>query len=157
MKNYSRIALVAFVTLALRGASPAPRADAFEIAQYDHKSAPGHSAPRKEAPDQKQPDPKAPAKATLLPADGASVKILSPRNGQTLRGDQIPLEFKLVKGKKGEHVHAYVDGELLGMFSSEKGSLNGIKPGQHTLELRVVTGDHINELNAIDRVKFTVK
>ena len=93
----------------------------------------------------------------LQPAEGASVRILSPRNGQMFKGDQIPISFRLVKGKKGEHVHAYVDGELMGMFSSEKGSLNGIKPGHHTLELRVVTGDHKTELNAADRIRFTVK
>jgi hypothetical protein len=45
----------------------------------------------------------------------------------------------------------------MGMFSSEKGSLNGVKPGNHTLELRVVTADHKTELNATDRVRFTVK
>jgi len=43
------------------------------------------------------------------------------------------------------------------MFKSEKGTLNGIKPGQHTLELRVVTGDHNTELDATDKVSFTTK
>ena len=28
--------------------------------------------------------------------------------------------FKLVKGKIGEHVHAYVDGEMAGMFKGSK-------------------------------------
>jgi hypothetical protein len=93
----------------------------------------------------------------LQPAEGASVRILSPQNGQVFKGDQIPVSFRLIKGKRAEHVHAYVDGELMGMFSSEKGSLNGIKPGHHTLELRVVTADHKTELNATDRISFSVK
>jgi len=105
--------------------------------------------------------PMAPARksadANLQPAEGASVKIVTPKNGQEFKGDQVPLEFKLKKGKRGNHVHAYVDGELMGMFSSEKATLTGIKPGKHTLELRVVTNDHVTELNATDRTSFVVK
>jgi hypothetical protein len=97
------------------------------------------------------------AKSALKPAQGASVKIVSPKAGQVIRGDSVPLEFKLTKGKIGEHVHAYVDGEMAGMFKGVKGTLNGIKPGQHTLELRVTTGDHNTELDATDKVTFTTK
>jgi hypothetical protein len=98
-----------------------------------------------------------PARPALKPAEGASVKILSPRQGQTFKDDHVPLEFKLVKGKKGHHVHAYVDNELVGMFQNDKGTLNGIKPGKHTLELVVVASDHKTELDAKDSVAFTVK
>lgn len=100
---------------------------------------------------------KTPTTPTLKPAEGASVKILSPKEGQAFKGDQVSLQFKLTKGKRREHVHAYVDGELMGMFKSEKGTLTGIQPGQHTLELRVVAGDHQTELDATDRVRFVVK
>ena len=100
---------------------------------------------------------KMPASSMLQPAEGASVKIISPKNDQVITGDKVPLEFKLTKGKRGEHVHAYVDGEMMGMFKSEKGTLNGIKPGKHTLELRVATADHKTELNATDKVSFTTK
>jgi Penicillin-Binding Protein C-terminus Family len=95
--------------------------------------------------------------SSLQPAEGASVKIVSPTNGQVINGDTVPLEFKMTKGKRGEHVHAYVDGELMGMFKSAKGTLTGIKPGKHTLELRVATSDHNTELKAIDKVSFTTK
>lgn len=102
--------------------------------------------------------PRKPApRAALKPAEGASVKIVAPAKGQVFRGDQVPLEFKLVKGKRGEHVHAYVDGDLMGMFQTDKGTLTGIRPGSHTLELRVVAADHATELNATDRVQFVVK
>ena len=97
----------------------------------------------------------APAKPALKPAQGAAVKITSPKAGQVVKGDAVPLEFKLTKGKVGEHVHAYVDGEMAGMFKGSKGTLNGIKPGQHVLELRVTTGDHNTELDATDKVTFT--
>ena len=100
---------------------------------------------------------KMPTKSALQPAQGASVRIISPKTGQVIKGDSVPLEFNLTKGKIGEHVHAYVDGEMAGMFKGAKGTLNGIKPGQHTLELRVTTGDHNTELNATDKVTFTTK
>lgn len=100
---------------------------------------------------------KAAPKTALKPAQGASVKILSPKAGQVVKGDAVPLEFKMIKGKVGEHVHAYLDGELAGMFKGNKGTLNGVKAGEHTLELRVVTSDHNTELNATDKVTFTSK
>lgn len=95
--------------------------------------------------------------AKIEPAGGASVKIISPREGEVINGDEIPLYFKLIKGKRGEHVHAYVDGELMGMFKSEKGILTGIQPGHHALELRVVAEDHQTELDASDSIHFVVK
>jgi hypothetical protein len=95
-------------------------------------------------------------KPALKPAEGASIRIVSPAKGQVLKGDKVPIEFKLTKGKRGHHAHAYVDGELMGMFDS-KGTLNGIKPGKHTLELRVVASDHVTELDAADKVQFTTK
>lgn len=91
------------------------------------------------------------------PAEGASVKIVSPTQGQVFKGDRVPIHFKFVKGKKGHHVHAYVDGELVGMFESEKGTLTGIKPGKHVLELRVLMADHETYLDASDKVEFVVK
>jgi hypothetical protein len=100
---------------------------------------------------------KMPPPSALQPAEGANVKIVSPKEGQVIKGDQVPLQFKLTKGKRGAHVHAYIDGELMGMFASEKGTLNGIKPGQHLLELRVVTADHNTELNATDKASFTTR
>ena len=101
--------------------------------------------------------PQKPSAKALQPAEGASIKIVSPTKGQLIKGDKVPLEFKLTKGKRGNHAHAYVDGELMGMFESEKGTLNGIKPGKHTLEVRVVARDHQTELDATDRVQFEVR
>ena len=43
------------------------------------------------------------------------------------------------------------------MFTGKQGTLNGIKPGPHVLELRVVTADHQTELDARDRIEFVVK
>lgn len=120
----------------------------FAWAQHDHSM------------DQKSPAKPATTKAAKplrKPAEGASIKIISPTKGQVLQGDKVPIQFTLTKGKRGHHAHAYVDGELMGMFESEKGTLNAIKPGKHTLELRVVASDHVTELEATDKIEFTVK
>ena len=95
--------------------------------------------------------------AALQPAAGAKIKILAPSKGQVVKGDKVEIHYQLTKGKRGHHAHAYVDGELVGMFESAKGTLNGIKPGKHSLELRVVAADHKTELDAIDKIDFTVK
>jgi hypothetical protein len=134
----SQLAAAATLTIALPlGAS----------AQHDHSK--GQQTPAKPTTAKAKPAPK--------PAEGASVKIISPTTGQLLKGDKVPIEFKLTKGKQGHHVHAYVDGELMGMFESEKGTLNGIKPGKHTLDLRVLMADHETEIDASDKVEFIVK
>jgi hypothetical protein len=117
-------------------------------AQHDHVKSKESAA--KNAPEKK-------TRSALKPADGASIKIIAPTKNQVFKGDQVPVHFKLTKGKRGHHAHAYVDGELMGMFESEKGTLNGIKPGKHILELRVVASDHTTELDASDKVEFTVR
>jgi putative copper resistance protein D len=94
----------------------------------------------------------------LQPAQGAKVTIIVPREGQVFHGDQIPLRYDFTPGKIGNHVHAYVDGELMGMFSdTSNDTLTGIKPGKHVLELRVTTADHVTELDARDKVGFVVQ
>lgn len=100
---------------------------------------------------------RASSKAAPGAAAGARVAILVPAPGAVFTGDAIPLEFTLVKGKRGEHVHAYVDGQLMGMFKSKRGTLTGISRGTHTLELRVAAEDHHTELDASDRVQFVVE
>jgi hypothetical protein len=141
MKFVRAAVLIILITMALTNVSPA---------QHSHDSMEGKDTPTK------QPQ-KTLAKSSLKAAEGASVKILTPAKGQTFKGDQVPIQFKLVKGKSGHHVHAYVDNELMGMFEGEKGTLNGIKPGSHVLLLRVVAADHKTELDASDKVSFTVK
>ena len=137
------VGLTAYIVLGLLAASVTPA-----HAQNDHMK--GMDMPATQSD-------KASAKSVLKPAEGARVQIVSPKAGQVIKGDSVPLEFKLTKGKVGEHVHAYVDGEMAGMFKGSKGTLNGIKPGRHTLELRVTTGDHNTELDATDKVSFTTK
>jgi hypothetical protein len=137
---FSRILAAAVATLALTSSGCKDHSK-------DHSAHNSHSREGMEA---------RPA-STLAPAEGAKVKILTPAKDQVFTSDEIPLHFELIKGKRGEHVHAYVDGQMAGMFKTTKGTLTGIKRGNHTLELRVVTADHNNELDAVDKVQFIVK
>jgi hypothetical protein len=68
------------------------------------------------------------------------------------------MRYEFTKGKRGNHLHAYVDGRLMGMFSDPSGgTLTGIQPGKHILELRVTTEDHLTELDATAKVDFLVE
>jgi putative copper export protein len=94
----------------------------------------------------------------LEPAEGAKITILSPQEGQVFKSDEVPMRYDFLKGKRGNHLHAYIDGKLMGMFSDPSGgTLTGIQPGKHVLELRVTTEDHVTELDAKDRVDFVVQ
>jgi hypothetical protein len=96
--------------------------------------------------------------ANFAPAEGARVTLLSPRERETFKSDEVPIRYEFVKGKRGNHLHAYVDEQLMGMFSDpESGTLTGISPGLHTLVVRVVADDHVTELDASDRVEFNVQ
>ena len=139
----SRIVIVALAALGL----------AVSACKDPDNGHPGHDG----APERGGPAPQTKSKAALAPAEGAAVKILRPGKDQVFTGDQIPLQFELVKGKRGRHVHAYVNGELMGMFESTNGTLTGVPPGKHTLQLRVATADHKTELDAVDAVNFSVR
>ncbi len=94
----------------------------------------------------------------LQPAEGAAVTILSPKEGEVFYSDEIPMRYEFTKGKRGNHLHAYIDGRLMGMFSDPSGgTLTGIQPGKHILELRVTTEDHLTELDATAKVHFLVE
>jgi putative copper export protein len=100
----------------------------------------------------------APSLTQFQPAEGARVKILAPQPGELFDSEHVPIRYEFVKGKKGHHLHAYVDDQLMGMFSSpESGTLTGIPRGRHKLVLRAVAEDHVTELDASDRVEFVVR
>ena len=101
----------------------------------------------------------APAKTSagkLQPAEGAKIKILAPTKGETIKGNKVEIHYQLTKGKRGHHAHAYVDGELMGMFESAKGTLNGVKPAM-CWNCASSPQDHDTKLDATDKVTFTVK
>ena len=92
----------------------------------------------------------------VQPSADTSIQIISPKPGDTFTSDRVPITFKITGGFT-YHAHAYVDGELMGMFEGKSGTLTGVPPGRHTLELHIVGEDHMTEFGASNKVEFVVK
>jgi hypothetical protein len=94
--------------------------------------------------------------ATAQPPADAAIQIVSPRPGDSFTSDRVPITFKITGGVT-YHAHAYVDGELMGMFEGSSGTLTGVPPGRHTLELHLVGEDHMTEFATSNKVEIVVK
>ena len=93
-----------------------------------------------------------------MPAEGAQVKILSPAAAANIHRRQSAVKIHLNQGQ-ARRARARVHRRRIDWvcLESQQGTLNGIAPGRHTLELRVVAADHQTELDAKDRIEFIVK
>jgi hypothetical protein len=74
----------------------------------------------------------------------SSVRILAPAPGQLIRGDRVEVHYALVRGVAdgGDHVHVWLDSENEGFSIESPKRLLGVRPGSHTVRVRVATGDH---------------
>ena len=68
--------------------------------------------------------------------DGSQVKIVSPRNGEVVKGPIFQLKYELAKGKEATHAHTYLDGQYQKGFS---GIFKNLTPGKH--EIKVIAAD----------------
>lgn len=74
-----------------------------------------------------------------------SVTITSPAEGATLDVmEQNKIDYEVVPGPDGDHVHLYVDGKEVAILRALKGSytLESLSPGQHDLCVKVVNKNH---------------
>ncbi|MDH5217313.1 MAG: hypothetical protein OEX19_06445 [Gammaproteobacteria bacterium] len=79
-------------------------------------------------------------------ANTGSAKILSPSDGATLYIDKNnTVDYQVELGKKGNHLHVWVDGEKGPAQRSLKGSytLPKLSPGKHAIILKVVDKGHV--------------
>ena len=77
--------------------------------------------------------------------DEASVTIASPADGATLDVmEQNKVEYEVVPGPRGDHVHFYVDDEEVAILRQLAGSytLESLAPGAHALCIKVVNKNH---------------
>ncbi|HJP66953.1 MAG TPA: DUF6130 family protein [Actinomycetota bacterium] len=93
------------------------------------------------------------AASAARPSSPAKLTILSPRNGQVIRGTTLDLELAL-KGAKvvpltttditptTGHVHVYVDGKIVSMTAGLGQTVGALTPGQHTIRAEFVAADH---------------
>ena len=82
--------------------------------------------------------------AAAVAAEG-SVTIHSPLEGATLDVmEQNKVDYEVVPGPGGDHVHLYVDGEEVAILRQLKGSytLENLASGQHDLCVKVVNKNH---------------
>lgn len=84
--------------------------------------------------------------ATVAMADEPSVTITSPGDGAKLDAmEQHKLDYEVVPGPRGDHVHVYIDNVEIDILRELSGSytLPSIDAGEHDICVRVVNKAHV--------------
>jgi len=83
-----------------------------------------------------------------MAADSAhegNVVITSPAKGASLKGGTVDVVIELRdKGRRGDHVHLYIDGKLVKPLYGDKVSytFTGLQRGRHTITVKIATKGH---------------
>ncbi len=91
--------------------------------------------------------------------DGGKVVITSPEDGAVIKGRTVDVLIELRdRGRRGNHVHIYMDGRLIKPLYGDKVSytFSGLAPGTHTISVRIATKGH-KVLKAHDSVTVEVR
>jgi hypothetical protein len=91
---------------------------------------------------------------TSRPSSPATVKILSPPNGATVKGPIVHVRVLLTGAKivpattthitpTQGHLHVYLDGKIVSMNFSTNATIPDVSPGQHLLKVEFVASDHL--------------
>jgi hypothetical protein len=88
------------------------------------------------------------------PSSPAEVKILSPMNGEVVRGSDVKIRVALsgarivpattthISPDKG-HLHVFLDNQIVSMNFSTTDDIGNVKPGMHVLRVEFVASDHL--------------
>lgn len=103
------------------------------------------------------------------PASSGELTIVSPENGERVRGDTARLEVDLegaeivdqtstdLRPDQG-HLHVVLDGSLVSMTSGTTQTLADLTPGDHLLQVEFVANDHAPfDPRVLAAVSFEVK
>jgi hypothetical protein len=96
--------------------------------------------------------PPASGAAAARPSSPAKVTILSPKNGQIVKGSTVEMQVKLDGAKivpltttnispTQGHLHVYLDGNIVTMTAALNQKLD-VTPGVHELKVEFVASDH---------------
>jgi hypothetical protein len=109
------------------------------------------------------------AAASARPSSPAKLSIVSPRNGQVIKGDKVPVRLTLknahvvkptssnINPRKG-HIHVLLDGSIVSMNYGLKNTIPKVAPGTHTLRVEFVASDHLPfDPRVFQEVAFEVK
>lgn len=77
-------------------------------------------------------------------ADDASVTISAPAPGAKVGTSGVKVDYSVVTGPKGDHVHFYVDGSEAVVLRQLKGTytIDKLTAGEHTLCIKIVDKGH---------------
>jgi hypothetical protein len=103
------------------------------------------------------------------PSSPATLRILSPHNGQVVHGNTLSVRLSLKNARivrpttskmdprKG-HIHVQLDGNLVSMNYGLKDTISKLTPGTHTLRVEFVASDHLPfDPRVSQEVAFEVK
>lgn len=87
------------------------------------------------------------------PASPAKLSIISPKNGQVVRGSTVEMKVSLKDAKivpatstdivpDEGHLHVILDDQLISMTGDTSQLLANLTPGQHLLKVEFVASDH---------------
>ena len=88
------------------------------------------------------------------PSSPAKVRILSPTNGEVVRGSDIKIRVGLSGARivaattthitpDTGHLHVYLDNQIVSMNFSTTDDIGNVKPGMHVLRVEFVASDHL--------------
>ena len=115
------------------------------------------------------PTSSAPTVAADRPASTAKLAIVSPQNGQVIRGTTVQLKVSLKDAKvvaatttdvvpDEGHLHVILDEQLVTMTGDLEQLIANLTPGQHLLKVEFVATDHAPfDPRVIVAVAFEVK
>ena len=91
-----------------------------------------------------------------IPANGAAVKIVAPKDGEMLDRDNVIVRVETTNwplGETGHHFHLYVNGAEQGMSQGNNPALQArdLQPGENMIEV-VLSNELHQELDASDRI-----
>jgi len=90
----------------------------------------------------------------IRPSSPAMVAILSPTNGEVVKGSDVKIRVQLTGAKivpatttdivptKG-HLHVYLDDQIVSMNFKLSGDIGEVAPGMHVLRVEFVASDHL--------------
>ena len=93
------------------------------------------------------------ATAAERPPSTAKLTIVSPKNGEVIRGSTVDVRVRLtgarivsvtstvLKPNEG-HLHLILDDQLISMTSGTSTAIPGVAPGHHLLKVEFVANDH---------------
>jgi hypothetical protein len=87
------------------------------------------------------------------PSSPAKLKIVTPKNGQVVRGTTVEMKVSLRNAKivpatsanivpDEGHLHVILDDQLISMTGDTTQLLSNLAPGQHLLKVEFVASDH---------------